>query len=86
MVKRYTPYELAMKFPEGGVRCFDCGEPYGTPEWIEAVVHSDVWEQINPSHDRGGGILCIKCMANRCIEVGLDKVRVMLKAGPLFLD
>lgn len=60
------------------LRCYDCGQLYGDPAWIEAVVPDAVWEAINPTYWRGAGILCIICMARRCYEAGLDNVSVKL--------
>lgn len=80
MVKRYTSYELAMKFPHGETRCYDCGQLYGGPEWIEAHVPTSIWCQIqptDPAEEKGAGILCINCINKRCLELGLSNVPVM---------
>lgn len=63
------------------LECFDCGEPYGRPEWIEAIIPHDVWKKIAPCD--GDGLLCIKCIAKRLIDVGLIDVPVKITAGPM---
>jgi hypothetical protein len=63
------------------VGCYDCGKRYGGPDWIEAVVPHDIWAQISPTRDEGG-LLCINCMARRCVNAGLQDVPVQLTAGP----
>jgi hypothetical protein len=62
--------------------CNDCGAPYDDPAWIEAVVPHDIWNNhLSPSGGEGG-ILCIRCMANRAVAAGLKDVEVKLTAGP----
>jgi hypothetical protein len=65
-----------------GIQCHDCGDQYGDPGWIEAVVPHDIWAKISPSKDEGG-ILCVMCIAKRCGRLGLEDVPVLLTAGPL---
>lgn len=77
-MKRYTDEEIeAFRNP---LRCFDCGALYGQPDWIEATVPNDVWETINPTYheNAGAGILCIVCMAKRCVEAGYYGVPMRL--------
>lgn len=64
-------------------QCYDCGLKYDNDAWIEAVVSDDVWEIINPTFHEGAGLLCINCIAQRCIEAGLENVSAHIVAGPL---
>lgn len=83
-MKRYSDDErIALDNPP---RCYDCGVLYGSPAWVEAVVSDDVWKRINPTHWQGAGILCVNCIAARCIKAGLIGVQVKLTAGPLIVD
>lgn len=65
----------------GALICYDCGRPYGGDGWIEAVIPDGIWKQISPTGD-SGGLLCIQCMAGRCVAAGLCDVPVMLASGP----
>ncbi len=67
----------------GKVLCIGCGLPYGDKAWIEAVVADDIWEKISLSPHRGTGILCIQCIARRCVEAELEDVNVIITAGVL---
>lgn len=60
--------------------CNDCGLPYGSSAWIEALVPCDVWAKITPAPKENpmGGILCISCIAKRCRELGLQDVSVWM--------
>jgi hypothetical protein len=64
-------------------RCYGCGKPYNSPGWIDCIVPDEVWAQINPSANEGGGILCINCISDRCAAHGLENVPVQLKSGAL---
>ncbi len=77
-MKRYTDEEI--KAFQNPLRCFDCGTLYGVPEWIETHVPHDIWERIQPTNheNAGAGILCIQCMAKRCVEIGLEDVPIKL--------
>lgn len=62
--------------------CYDCGLPYGSKHWIEAVVANHIWNaHLSPTKNEGG-ILCINCMAVRAAKAGLVDVHVRLTAGP----
>lgn len=62
--------------------CFDCGLPYGSPGWVEAVVPHDIWnEHLSPGGNEGG-LLCINCMAARASKAGLVDVPLKITAGP----
>lgn len=62
--------------------CYDCGRVYSSDAWIEAVVSNDVWARIAPTE--GNGMLCINCMAIRCVRLELKDVPVKITAGPFF--
>ena len=57
-----------------GVRCDRCGGPHELNYWVP----DDVWEQIRPEPGPpgGGGAICLKCIDERCQEVGLSDVSV----------
>ena len=64
--------------------CADCGLRYDDPAWVEAIVPDDVWRVITPEQATpGSGILCVNCIARRCVDARLEKVPVRLTAGPL---
>lgn len=62
--------------------CYDCGLPYSSPAWIEIVVPDEVWKFVSPTGDEGG-LLCANCLAQRCVNAGLDNVPAAITAGPL---
>ena len=62
--------EMEVKFI---TTCYDCGKVYGKDDWIEAIIPDKVWEEINPSEHKGGGILCIACIAKRLIKAGYGR-------------
>lgn len=67
--------------------CSGCGFLYGDPTWIEAVVSDAVWEKISLNPNHGSGILCIQCIANRCVEMGLADVKVSdMELGMMWFD
>ncbi|MEB2353299.1 MAG: hypothetical protein OZ924_18055 [Burkholderiaceae bacterium] len=66
------------------LHCADCGMWYGDPAWVEAVVPDEVWAIITPRPDNpGAGILCINCIARRCVQARLESVPALITAGPL---
>jgi hypothetical protein len=75
-MKRFSDKER----PHG--QCYDCGLPYDDPGWIDILVPDDVWEIINPTYHEGAGLLCITCIARRCIEARLTTVIATLTSGP----
>lgn len=75
-MNRYTDEERPKS-----AQCYDCGLPYDSPEWIEAVISNHTWEMINPTYHQGAGLLCITCMARRLHEIGMGNVPVKLTAG-----
>lgn len=57
-----------------GPRCFDCGEPYGSPRFPDLVVPHRVWnELLSPTGDEGG-LLCPNCMNARADRAGIECV------------
>ncbi len=68
------------------IACIGCGFSYDDPAWIEAVVSDKVFEKITVSPYQGAGILCIQCIARRCVEAELEDVRVIITAGVLKTD
>jgi len=44
-------------------KCYDCGSPYGT--FPDMILPNELWELINPSTNKGSGLLCPTCIANR---------------------
>lgn len=71
-----------MKTASTPLGCYDCGEPYGSEAWIEAVVPHKVWKKHISPNGNSAGILCIKCMAKRAVSAGLADVPVALTCGP----
>lgn len=63
-------------------QCYGCGMKYGDVGWCDVIVPDDVWEQINPSPHKGGGLLCFNCIATRLDKVGLSNVEVKITSGP----
>jgi hypothetical protein len=49
--------------PYNYVKCYDCGLEYG--EFPDMILNNNLWEEISPSFDKGCGILCTTCIANR---------------------
>lgn len=60
--------------------CMDCDELYSSPYWIEATISDEVWREITGSDE---GILCIRCIARRCVDAGMTSVPVVLSGGVL---
>lgn len=76
-MRKYKDEERLLN-PEFETGCYDCGLKYGSPSWIEAIVPNEVWEIISPSYHKGAGLLCISCIARRCVEAGLKYVPVLM--------
>ena len=60
------------------IACIGCGFSYDDPAWIEAVVSDKVFEKITVSPYQGAGILCIQCIARRCVEA--EQIRTAPRA------
>lgn len=50
--------------PVGFGKCYDCELSYEKFP-CDIVLPHDLWEIINPSHRRGGGLLCPNCLLSR---------------------
>ena len=57
---RYTGEE---RNPGEDTCCQDCGIPYAEIE--DMIIPDNLWEKINPTIHKGGGILCPTCIVNR---------------------
>lgn len=55
----------------GNLCCVDCKREYST--FQDLFVPYDIWEQINPSPIKEGGILCPTCIINRLHKLGYSK-------------
>lgn len=64
-----------------GAVCYDCRRDYGT--FPDLLISDDVWEQINPTHHRGCGLLCPTCIAARITAAGLSDVPAAFVSSPL---
>lgn len=49
--------------------CYDCRLPYEQFP-VELVIDHDSWELINPTYNKGAGLLCHSCMFVRLRTVG----------------
>ncbi len=65
-----------------GGECYDCGLWYGGDAWADIVVKDEIWEFINPSEYKGGGLLCFNCMNRRLTFLGLEDVPMVIGSGP----
>ena len=68
-----------------GGECYDCGLWYGCDAWADVVVKDEVWELINPSEHKGGGLLCFNCMNRRLAFLGLEDVPAIIGSGPFVI-
>lgn len=55
--------------PGNTVYCYDCKRAYVT--FPDMMIPDDLWERINPSEHKGGGVLCPTCIARRLDHLGL---------------
>ncbi len=65
------------------VGCYDCGLLYTSKAWADVVIPDSYWEQINPSDNKGGGLLCFNCIVGRLDALGLINVPFSVNSGPL---
>ena len=56
-MKRYKDHEHLK-----GV-CYDCRKPKA--QFVDLMVSDEVWEQINPTYEKGKGELCPTCIGHR---------------------
>lgn len=61
-------------------KCFDCGMPYGTEDWVDIVLPNEQWDMIFPEHD---GLLCPNCIMKRASKI---KGVVILKTKFVFSE
>ncbi len=66
------------------IECYDCGLPYGSDAWCDVVVSNEVWELINPTNHKHGGLLCFNCTCRRIVFIGLKDVKIRGIYGPAF--
>jgi hypothetical protein len=66
-------------------KCYDCELPYNSPKWADVIVVDEIWEQINPSIHKGGGLLCFNCICGRLEELGI-KAQIKITSGPFLFD
>ncbi len=67
--------------------CWDCGQKYNDKDgWVECTVPHDIWELINPSTDKGGGLLCIACIVRRLAFLGLENVPVQIHNTTILVE
>jgi hypothetical protein len=78
-MKRYTDEEREAI----GAACYDCHLPYGDDGWADLLLPNSIWEQINPSHHKGVGLLCANCTMRRLVQIGLSgNVPFYFASGP----
>jgi len=44
-------------------KCYDCGLPYS--DFVDLSVPDHIWDRINPTMHKEGGLLCPNCMGKR---------------------
>lgn len=76
----YTGYEYQKRRIKAC--CYDCLLPYTDDAWIDALVSDEIWERINPSPYKGGGLLCLNCMCRRFVQAGMMQVQISIRSGP----
>lgn len=62
--------------------CYDCKLPYDQFP-ADMNIQNELWEKINPSFHRGGGLLCPNCICKRLIALGLTAVEVTVDVSEL---
>ena len=74
------------KYPEcaGGHQhaCYDCGLEYSCDAWADVSLPDDIWELINPSVNKGGGLLCFNCITRRLSFIGIENVKIKIYSAP----
>jgi len=78
---RRWKYDEKKESVHGG--CYDCGLYYGCDAWADVHLPNDVWDMINPSEYKGGGLLCLNCITRRLEFLGLEEVPFEITSGPL---
>jgi len=80
-MRRYTDKER----PCGCGVCYDCGLKYDKFP-CDMVIQDELWELINPSQRKDGGLLCPNCICARLIQLGLTSVHVTVNTAMLIKD
>ncbi len=80
-IHRYTDEER----PRSYGKCYDCGLKYDEFP-CDMVIQDELWEMINPSHRKQGGLLCPNCICARLIQLGLTSVHVMVNTATLIKE
>lgn len=62
--------------------CYDCGLEYGCDAWADISLPDEVWELINPSVNKGGGLLCFNCITRRLAFIGAENVPIKIYGMP----
>jgi hypothetical protein len=60
--------------------CCGGGLEYASVAWMDTHVPDEVWLKISPTGHEGG-VLCISCMARRCVVLGIE-CEVQIGSGP----
>lgn len=63
---------------KSNAQCYDCGKPYGEKDWHDVVITNELWELINPTFDRGCGLLCGNCMIHRLVKKGIQEITIKI--------
>lgn len=71
-MRKYTDEER----PRNYGKCYDCGLPYDEFP-CDIVVNNKMWEQINPSLRKDGGLLCPNCLCGRLTQLGGTCVHIV---------
>lgn len=56
--------------------CYDCDSPY--KQWPDLRIPNKLWESINPSVFRGGGLLCPSCLVHRLSFIGKNELEIKI--------
>ncbi len=61
------------------VGCYDCKMDYDDFP-CDMTMHDNLWEMINPTEDKGGGLLCPNCICKRLmdLDIGLTHIPISL--------
>jgi hypothetical protein len=54
--------------------CYDCGMPYGY--FPDLILSDELWEKVNPSIHKGGGLLCPTCICIRLAKIGVNDINI----------
>ena len=79
MIRKWKYPELADEMQHS---CYDCGLEYSSDAWADIHLPDDTWELINPSVNKGGGLLCFNCITRRLTFLGLTNVKIEIYGSP----